>query len=197
MPFKICSLHKIIISSNSFYISFFFSSPLPFSQQSGARGQEPITHRILLVICCCCCHRVQRSFVWINELLTLKNVYTCRLARLISPMGSLWIYCKGFLCFLPDPDRLCCSPFWKSITASYILVGAQQVVRRVTEDRRPKGDRSAKWRVKKRIREDTCTTWLSSLWTASLGDGSEWDRKRKSSRPLLIRESKHQLRREF
>ena len=26
-------------------------------------------------------HRVQRSFVWINELLTLKNVYTCRLAR--------------------------------------------------------------------------------------------------------------------
>ena len=34
-------------------------------------------------------HRVQRSFVWINELLTLKNVYTCRLARLISPMGSL------------------------------------------------------------------------------------------------------------
>ena len=104
-------------------------------------------------------------------------------------MGSLWIYCKGFLCFLPDPDRLCCSPFWKSITASYILVGAQQVVRRVTEDRRPKGDRSAKWGVKKRIREDTCTTWLSSLWTASLGDGIEWDRKRKSNRPLLIRES--------
>ena len=33
-------------------------------------------------------HRVQRSFVWINELLvlslTLKNVYTCRLARLIT-----------------------------------------------------------------------------------------------------------------
>ena len=127
------------------------------------------------------------------------NVHTCRLARLISPVGSLWIYCKGFLCFVTDPHRLCCSVFWKSITASYILVGGQQVVRRVTEDGRRKGDRSAKWQVKKRIREDTCATWLSSLWSAFLGDGSEWDRKRKSNRALLIRELKHQLRigREF
>ena len=80
--------------------------------------------------------RVQRSFVWINKLLnwslTLKNVYTCRLARLISPMGSLWIYCKRFLRFLSDPDRLCCSPFWKSITASHSLAGARHVARRVT-----------------------------------------------------------------
>ena len=66
------------------------------------------------------CHGVQRSFVWINELLilslTLKNVYTCRLARLISPMGSLWIYCKRFLRFLSDPDRL--SVFY-SVSRSY------------------------------------------------------------------------------
>ena len=186
MPFKICYLHKIIISSNSFYISFFFSSPLPFSQQSGARGQEPITHRILLVICCCCCHRVQRSFVWINELLTLKNVHTCRLARLISQ----WDLYKStlndfFASYLTQID------FWKSITASHILAGARHVAQRVTGGGRPKG------RVKERTGEETCTTWLRSLWTASLGDGSEWDRKRKSSRPLLIRESKHQLRREF
>ena len=84
-------------------------------------------------------HRVQRSFVWINKLLnqslTLKNVYTCRLARLISPMGSLWIYCKRFLRFLSDPDRLCCSPFWKSITASHSLAGARHVARRATEAR--------------------------------------------------------------
>ena len=93
-------------------------------------------------------HRVQRSFVWINKLLnqslTLKNVYTCRLARLISPMGSLWIYCKRFLRFLSDPDRLCCSPFWKSITASHSLAGARHVARRATEDRRPKGDRGTR-----------------------------------------------------
>ena len=98
-------------------------------------------------------HRVQRSFVWINKLLnqslTLKNVYTCRLARLISPMGSLWIYCKRFLRFLSDPDRLCCSPFWKSITASHSLAGARHVARRATEGRRPKGDRGTKCRVKK------------------------------------------------
>ena len=130
MPFKICSLHKIIISSNSFYISFFFSSPLPFSQQSGARGQEPITHRILLVICCCCCHRVQRSFVWINELLTLKNVHTCRLARLISQ----WDLYKStlndfFASYLTQID------FWKSITASHILAGARHVAQRATEAR--------------------------------------------------------------
>ena len=84
-------------------------------------------------------HRVQRTFGWINELLisslTLKNVYTCSLARLISPMGSLWIYCKRFLRFLPDPDRLCCSPFWKSITASRILASARHVARRATEAR--------------------------------------------------------------
>ena len=59
----------------------------------------------------------------------MKNVYTCRLARLISPVGSLWIYCKRFLRFLSDPDRLCCSPFWKSITASHILAGALHVAR--------------------------------------------------------------------
>ena len=86
-----------------------------------------------------CIHRVQRSFVWINKLLnqslTLKNVYTCRLARLISPMGSLWIYCKRFLRFLSDPDRLCCSPFWTSITASHSLAGARHVARRATEAR--------------------------------------------------------------
>ena len=46
--------------------------------------------------------------------------------------------------------------------------------------RRPKGDRGTKCRVKERTREETCTTWLRSLWTASLGDGSEWDRKRSS-----------------
>ena len=147
-------------------------------------------------------HRVQRSFVWINELntlsLTLKNVFTCCLARLISPMGSLWIYCKRFLRFLSDPDRLCCSPFWKSITASHILAGAQHITQRVTEDRRPKGDwGGTKSRGKKRTREETCTTWLCSLWTASLSDRSEWDPKHKSNRPLLIRDSKHQLRREF
>ena len=34
-----------------------------------------------------------------------------RLARLFSPMGSLWIYCKRFLRFLSDPGRLCCWPF--------------------------------------------------------------------------------------
>ena len=146
-------------------------------------------------------HRVKKSFMWINELLiqslTLKN--TCRLARLTSPMGSLWIYCKRFLRF--DPDRLCCSrrfsPFWKSITARHILAGARHVARRVTEGRRPNVDRGTKCRAKKRTKEETCTTWLRSLWTASLGDGSEWDRKRKSNKPLLIRESKHQLRTEF
>ena len=85
---------------------------------------------------------------WITYLsLTLKNVYTCRLARLISPMGSLWIYCKRFLPFLSDPDRLCCLPFWKSITASHLLAGARHVARRVTEDRRPKGNRGTKCRV--------------------------------------------------
>ena len=55
-------------------------------------------------------HRVQRSFVWINELLleslTWQHVYTFRLARSISPMEPLWIYCKRFLCFLSDKDRL-------------------------------------------------------------------------------------------
>ena len=93
--------------------------------QSRGQGRCGQILSIAAVIClmgyCCWRHKVQRSLVWINELLilslTLKNVYTCRLAWLISPMGSLWIYCKGFLCFLPDPDRLCCSPFWKSITA--------------------------------------------------------------------------------
>ena len=58
--------------------------------------------------------------VTVNELLiqslTLKNFYTCRLARLISPVGSLWIYCKRFL-----PDFFA-SWFWKSRkTASHIL----------------------------------------------------------------------------
>ena len=103
----------------------------------------------------------------------MKNVYNFRLARLISPMGSLWIYCKWFLRFLSDPDRLCCSPFWKSITASHILAGARCVARRATEAR--SGE------LKKVTREETCTTWLSSLWAASLGDGSEQDRKRKSN----------------
>ena len=65
----------------------------------------------------------------------MKNVYTCRLARLISPVGSLWIYCKRFLRFLSDPDRLCCSPFWKSKTASHILAGALHVAP-ATEARR-------------------------------------------------------------
>ena len=59
----------------------------------------------------------------------MKCVYTCRLARLISPMWSLWIYCKQFLCFLSDPDK-------KSITASYIPAGAWQVAERVTNYRR-------------------------------------------------------------
>ena len=54
-------------------------------------------------------------------------------------MGSLWIYCKRFLRFLSDPDRLCCSPFWKLITASRILAGARHVARRATEGRRLKG----------------------------------------------------------
>ena len=58
--------------------------------------------------------------VTVNELLiqslTLKNFYTCRLARLISPVGSSWIYCKRFL-----PDFFA-SWFWKSRkTASHIL----------------------------------------------------------------------------
>ena len=44
---------------------------------------------------------------------------------ILSPMGSLWIYCKRFLRFLSDPDRLCCPPFWKSITASHSLAGAR------------------------------------------------------------------------
>ena len=124
---------------------------------------------------------------WITYLRShLQNVYTCRLARLISPMGSLWIYCKRFLRFLSDPDRLCCSPFWKSITASHILAGARHVARRVTEGRRPKGDRGTNCRVKKWTREETCTRGHRSLWTASLGDGSEWDRKRKGNRPLLF-----------
>ena len=71
---------------------------------------------------------------WITYLKSqLKNVYTCRLAPLISPMGSLWIYCKRFLRFLSDPDRLCCSPFWKSITGSHILAGARHVARKATE----------------------------------------------------------------
>ena len=50
-------------------------------------------------------------------------------------MGSLWIYCKRFLRFLSDPDRLCCSPSWKSITETHILAGSRHVVRRVTEAR--------------------------------------------------------------
>ena len=87
---------------------------------------------------------------------------------------------------LSDPDRLCCSPFWKSITASHILAGTRHVARRVTEGRRPKGDRGTNCRVKKWTREETCTRGLRSLWTASLGDGSEWDRKRKGNRPLLF-----------
>ena len=37
--------------------------------------------------------------------------------------------------------------FWKSMTANHILAGARQVARRVTEDRRPKGDRGTKCRV--------------------------------------------------
>ena len=109
--------------------------------QSRGQGRCGQILSIAAVIClmgyCCWRHRVQRSLVWINELLilslTLKNVYTCRLAWLISPVGSLWIYCKRFLRFLSDRDRLCCSPFWKSITASHILAGARHVARRVTE----------------------------------------------------------------
>ena len=58
----------------------------------------------------------------------MKNVYTCRLARLISPMRSLWIYCKRFLRFLSGSDRLCCSPFWKSIAASHSLAGDRVTV---------------------------------------------------------------------
>ena len=57
------------------------SSLLPFLGTRLRCQNAPTQYRQL--------HRVQRSFVWINELLTLKNVYTCRLARLISPMGSL------------------------------------------------------------------------------------------------------------
>ena len=40
--------------------------------------------------------------------------------------------------------------FWKSMTASHILAGARPVARKVTEGRRPKGDRGAKCRVKER-----------------------------------------------
>ena len=79
-------------------------------------------------------HRVQRSFVWIS--LTLKNVYTCRLARLISPMGSLQIYCKRFLRFLSDPDRLLKINHRKPAT-SHILAGARHVARRATEAQVP------------------------------------------------------------
>ena len=50
-------------------------------------------------------------------------------------MESLWIYCKRFLRFLSTPDRLCCSPVWKSIAASHILAGARHIARRVTEGR--------------------------------------------------------------
>ena len=103
-------------------------------------------------------HRVQRSFVWINKLLnqslTLKNVYTCRLARLISPMGSLWIYCKRFLRFLSDPDRLCCSPFWKSITASHSLAGARHVARRATEARESKHQLWREYFILATVRDD-------------------------------------------
>ena len=105
--------------------------------QSRGQGRCGQILSIAAVIClmgyCCWRHKVQRSLVWINELLilslTLKNVYTCRLAWLISPMGSLWICCKRFL----RPDRLCCSPFWKSITASYTLASARHVARGATE----------------------------------------------------------------
>ena len=94
-------------------------------------------------------HRVQRSCMWINKL----NVYTCRLARLISPMGSLWIYCEGFLCFLPYPDRLCCSSFWKSITTSHSLASARHVARRATKAREP----SVSWFAVYRMCNETVT----------------------------------------
>ena len=70
---------------------------------------------------------------WITYLKPhLEKCLYCRLAWSISPMGSLWIYCKRFLRFLSDPVRLCCSPFWKSITASHIVAGARHVARRAT-----------------------------------------------------------------
>ena len=94
---------------------------------------------------------------WITYLKShLKNVYTCRLSRLISLMASLWIYRKRFLRFLSDPDRLCCLPFWKSITASHILAGARHVARRTTEAR------SAEW--KKNTQSKTACMCLLQYW---------------------------------
>ena len=88
-------------------------------------------------------HRVLRSFVWINELLILslilRNLYTCRLARLISPVGSLWIYCKRFLRFLSDADRLCCSPSF-----AVLKINNRKPYPRWRTARRPKGDRGTK-----------------------------------------------------
>ena len=87
-------------------------------------------------------HRVQRSFVWINELLKsyltshLKIWISLSFSMIISPIGSLRIYCKRFRRFLSDPDWLCCSPFWKS--TSQILAGAQHIAQRVTEARSAK-----------------------------------------------------------
>ena len=82
-------------------------------------------------------HRVLRRFLWINELLShLEKCLTCRLARLISPVGSLWIYCKRFLRFLSDRDLLCYSPFLK--------ITNRRPYPRWRTARRPKGDRGTK-----------------------------------------------------
>ena len=86
----------------------------------------------LFTISCYPSHRVQWSFVWINELLisslTLKNVYACRSARLICPMGSLWIYCKRFLRCL-------------SLLFAILKINNRKPYPRWRTERRPKGDR--------------------------------------------------------
>ena len=75
------------------------------------------------------CHFVPRSPFWRRAV--RQRGYDLRLLIFKTANLSLstinepsWIYCKWFLRFLSDRDRLCCSPFWKSITASHILAGA-------------------------------------------------------------------------
>ena len=76
----------------------------------------------------------------------MKNVYTCRLARLISPMGSLQIYCKRFLCFLSDLD---------SCLDRLLKISNRKPYPRWRTEGCPKGDQGTKCRVKERTREET------------------------------------------
>ena len=64
------------------------------------------------------------------------------IARLISPMGSLYIYCKRFLRFLSDPNQL-------------LKINNRKPYPRWRTERRPKGDRRVSWFAVYRICNET------------------------------------------